>query len=114
MEFGGNTPAAYDWETDEVLDRQVAALDADYRAAIAGATGDYGPELIDAGGWTEIAQATVELAAADITNAAKIEWLRRQGLAEYSWAARYDDAAAPVTAARPAYFDDDIEDWVWR
>jgi hypothetical protein len=61
------------------LDEQVAALQRDYDAALADTAADQGEDIVDAGGWAEIARAVAALPG-EASPAARAEFLRRHGL----------------------------------
>jgi hypothetical protein len=63
---------------------RLLVLQADYDAACADTAADQGEEIVDCGGWVELACATVSLAAPDISAEAKREFLRMNGI-ERSW-----------------------------
>jgi hypothetical protein len=62
------------------LDEQISALQAFYDTACADTAADQGEEIVDCGGWVELARATVDLAEPHISTEAKREFLRMQGI----------------------------------
>lgn len=63
------------------LEAQVARLEDALLTACEDTAGDQGDEIVDTGGWAELAHAVADLAGPEITAAAKAEFFRRNGLA---------------------------------
>lgn len=62
------------------LEAQVARLQEALRAACADTAADQGEEIVETGGWYELARAVMDLAGPEITAEAKAEFARRNGL----------------------------------
>jgi hypothetical protein len=62
------------------LDQQISALQAFFDTACADTAADQGEEIVDCGGWVELARAAVDLAEAHISAEAKREFLRMNGV----------------------------------
>jgi hypothetical protein len=66
--------------TGMTLDQQIEALEAAYTSACEETAAEQGEEIVDGGGWVEIARAIVDLADPGITEEAKSEFCRMNGL----------------------------------
>jgi hypothetical protein len=62
------------------LEKQIEFLQDAYDVACKDTIADQGEEIVDTGGWSEIAQAIVDLAPDRIGDEAKREFLRMQGI----------------------------------
>ena len=67
-------------EGEASLEDQVAALTADHEQACAETAADMGQDLVDNGGWYELANAVLDLAGPEISAEARREFARRLGL----------------------------------
>ena len=63
------------------VEEQVESLQQAYDQACADTIGDQGEEIVDRGGWAEIARAVADLAGPEVSRQARHEFLRCQGLA---------------------------------
>ena len=63
-----------------LIDEQIDSLQREFAAACQDTAADQGQDAVDNGGWIDLARATVDLAAPDITDEAKREFLRMHGL----------------------------------
>jgi hypothetical protein len=68
-------------------DAQADALFNEVEAAIEGAKEDMGEEIVEAGGWSDIAFAIIDMSPAPLQ--VKAEVIRREGLTEYRAASKY-------------------------
>lgn len=80
------------------IDEQLEVLRKAYDAGEQDAIGDYGDEVVDSGGWVEIVRAVCDLVGPEVTEEAKKEFCRTQGVAY----------RAPGTVLT----DTDREDWL--
>jgi hypothetical protein len=62
------------------LEAQVARLQDELRAACEDTAADQGEQIVETGGWYELARAVMDLAGPEISDAAKAEFARRNGL----------------------------------
>jgi hypothetical protein len=62
------------------LEAQVARLDAEFASACEDTAADQGEQIVETGGWHELARAVMDLAGPEISDAAKAEFARRNGL----------------------------------
>lgn len=62
------------------LEEQIRALEREYDGACADTAADQGEAVVDGGGWVELARAVADLAGPEISEEARREFLRMQGL----------------------------------
>jgi hypothetical protein len=63
-----------------LLDEQIDSLQREFDAACQDTAADQGDDIVECGGWVDLARATVDLAGPEIEPEAKREFLRMQGL----------------------------------